>query len=125
MATHRYAIAAAAAVTAAVIAGGTPVAADPPDGWTNRRVLTCEIDGTTTKIETYLPPSGFGAPFHLVGDTAVLVPKTVHVTLPSGETFTTYYRPGFDHNAVDTVHCWYTDPSGLFVDITGMLTGGS
>ncbi|HLS45207.1 MAG TPA: hypothetical protein VK045_07210 [Ornithinicoccus sp.] len=85
--------------------------------WTNERVLECD-EGT---VETYLPPAGFGAPFHIVGSTDVIVPKHVEVVLPGGEgPFVTIHVPGFDATKKGSMHCWYVDPIGLEVEFWGI-----
>ena len=62
---HLSRLAACAAALAALSMGSAPSAqaADPPDSWTNQRVLSC--DGAP--VETYLTPAGFGGAFHVVG----------------------------------------------------------
>ena len=105
--------------TALLAWGPVPAAqaADPPDSWTNLRVLDC--DGIT--VEAHLTPAGFGSSFHVVGSTDVIKPKHVDVVFPgTTETVTTLDVPGFDTNGQDTVHCTYTDPAGLFVEFTGL-----
>ena len=93
------------------------VAADPPASWSNERLLTC--DGQT--LIAYLTPAGFGSAFHVSGSTDVIKPKHVEVTFP-GQTdpVVTVNVPGFDANNVTLVHCTYTDPAGLFVDLVGV-----
>lgn len=116
---HLPRLAACAAALAALSMGSAPSAqaADPPDSWTNQRVLSC--DGET--VETYLTPAGFGSAFHVVGSTDIIKPKHVEVVFPGGTgPVTTVDTPGFDRNGLDTVHCTYTDPAGLFVDFVGV-----
>ena len=107
------------AAVAALSMGSAPSAqaADPPDSWTNQRVLSC--DGAP--VETYLTPAGFGSAFHVVGSTDIIKPKHVEVVFPDGTgPVTTVDTPGFNRNGLDTVHCTYTDPAGLFVDFVGV-----
>lgn len=98
-------------------AAAPAVAADPPQSWTNERILTC--NGQT--VTAYLTPAGFGSAFHVSGSTDVIKAKHVEVIFP-GETepVTTVDVPGFDSNGANTVHCTYTDPAGLFVNLTGV-----
>lgn len=92
-------------------------AADPPDSWTNQRLLNC--GGAT--LEAYLTPAGFGSSFHLVGSTDIIKPKHVEVVFPgTTEPVTTLDVPGFDRNGRDTVECSYTDPAGLLVHFSGV-----
>ena len=108
-------------LVAATLVWGTPstMAADPPDSWTNLRVLDC--DGTT--VEAYLTPAGFGSSFQLVGGTDIIKPKHVEVVFPgTTEPVTTFDVPGFDRNGHDTVECSYTDPAGLLVHFIGVRT---
>ena len=114
--TRPAALAAVTSVAAASLLA-TSAAASPAPSWTSERVLDC--DGTT--VVTYLTPAGFGTPFHVVGSEDVIKPMHVEVILP-GETtrVTTLHVPGFDTNQVDTVHCTYTDPAGVFVNLTGL-----
>jgi hypothetical protein len=106
--------------TAAALLVCLPAQADsPPPSWDKERVLNC--DGQT--VNTYLTPAGFGTPYHLVGSTAVIVPKHVEVIFPGQtEPVTTYDTPGFDKNAKGTADCTYTDPSGLFVHVIGIFS---
>jgi hypothetical protein len=92
-------------------------ATSPPPSWTNERILNC--DGII--VDTYLTPAGFGTPYHVVGSSDVIVPKHVEVVFP-GETVpvTTLDVPGFSKNAVATVHCTYTDPTGLAISLYGV-----
>lgn len=93
-------------------------ATSPPPGWTNERVIECSGIGVLT---TYLEPAGFGTPFNVVGSNTIIIPKYVEVTI-DGQTFVTVDVPGFDIDGVHAVHCWYTDPRGLFVEFLGIMT---
>ncbi|MDX6326731.1 MAG: hypothetical protein QOK15_3085 [Nocardioidaceae bacterium] len=113
-------VSATAATTAALVCTLAPAHADsPPHSWSNERILNC--GGRT--VDTYLTPAGFGSPYHLVGSSQVIVPKHVEVVFP-GQTdpVTTLETPGFDKNAKATVDCTYTDPTGLFVRVVGLLS---
>ena len=106
-------------VAAAAFAGGvSPALADsPPPSWTKVRVLSC--DGG--QVVTAVTPAGFGSPYHVVDSSDVIVPKHVEVVFPGEVTpVTTLDVPGFDQNARSTVHCSYTDPGGLAVDLIGI-----
>ena len=61
------------------------------------------------------------AAHHVVGGADVIVPKRVEVVFP-GETepVTTLAIPGFARNQRDTVHCSYTDPAGLSIQLRGV-----
>jgi hypothetical protein len=110
-----------AGLVAALLVVGSPQAqaADPPDSWTNLRLLDC--GGTT--IEAYLTPAGFGSSFHLVGSTDIIKPKHVEVVFPgTTEPVTTFDVPGFDPQQHATVDCRYTDPAGLKVHFIGVRT---
>ena len=113
----------AAGVVGALLTWPAPAqAADPPDSWTNLRVLDC--DGTT--VEAHLTPAGFGSSFHVVGSTDIIKPKHVEVVFPgTTERVTTLDVPGFDGNNHVTVHCTYIDPAGLFVEFTGLRICGA
>ena len=108
---------AAVAVLAAAVLAAPAVAADPPASWTNERILTC--DGQL--VTAYLTPAGFGSAFHVSGSTDIIKPKHVEVTFP-GQTdpVVTVDVPGFNANKATQVHCTYTDPAGLFVDLLGV-----
>ena len=93
----------------------TSQATSPPPSWTNLRVIEC--DGQT--VTTYLPPPGFGTPFHVVDSPDVIIPKYVQVTL-GGQTFVTLNVPGFDPTRNDVVSCAYVDPAGVFVEFLGL-----
>jgi hypothetical protein len=110
-----------AGLVATSLVWGTPStqAADPPDSWTNLRVLDC---GDTT-VEAYLTPAGFGSSFHVVGDTDIIKPKHVEVVFPgTTEPVTTFDVPGFDAQHHTTVECRYEDPAGLKVHFIGIRT---
>ena len=102
----------------AVGAVATPAwAGDPPTSWTNERVLDC--DGQ--QVVAFLTPAGFGSAFHLSGSTDIIKPKHVEVTFPGqSDPVVTVDVPGFAVNNVRLVHCTYTDPDGLFVDLVGV-----
>lgn len=104
-----------AAATALALPAASAAAADPPDSWTNLRVLDCDGE----QVTTYLTPAGFGTPFHIVGTTDVIVPKHVEVTT-GGQTLVTLHVPGFDQSRSDAVHCSYVDPVGLAVSFVGL-----
>jgi hypothetical protein len=103
---------------AAMLAAAAPaLAADPPESWTNERVLTC--DGQT--VVAYLTPAGFGSAFHVSGSTDVIKPKHVEVVFPGEhDPVITVDVPGFENSNATTVHCTYTDPAGLYVDLIGV-----
>jgi len=107
-------------VTALLVCGSAPAqAADPPDSWTNLRILDC--DGTT--VRAFLTPAGFGSSFHVVGTPDIIKPKHVDVVFPdTTEPVTTLHVPGFDGNDHATVECSYTDPAGLRVHFVGVRT---
>src|ERR671925_93608 len=91
--------------------------ADPDTGRT--RVLDCGQSGLLTVV---LNPNAFSASvpaFHDVTSNAVLTPLNVRV---NGQ-FTLRSTPGVVHSEADIVSCSYTDPAGLFVEITGVLSG--
>ena len=90
--------------------------ADPDTG--NTRILDCGDAGTLT-VE--LNPNAFSASvpaFHATDSTAVLAPLNV---LVNGE-FQIRSAPGVLGSAANVVTCSYTDPAGLVVEITGVLT---
>jgi len=112
-----------AVVTAVVLgwsAAGAAHATEPPPGWDNRRVLTCDGEGV---VVAYLTPAGFGTPYHVVGSTDVIMPMHV-VATREGQTVTSIDVPGFDPARSDAVRCTYTDPAGFFVTVDGIRTGG-
>jgi hypothetical protein len=91
--------------------------ADPDTG--NIRVLDCGASGLLT---VSLNPNAFSASvpaFHDVGSNAVLTPLNVRV---NGQ-FILRSAPGVAGSAANVVSCSYTDPAGLFVEITGVLSG--
>ena len=91
--------------------------ADPDSGRT--RVLDCGLDGSLTVV---LNPNAFSASvpaFHDVNTNAVLTPLNVRV---NGQ-FILRSTPGVLGSKANVVSCSYTDPAGLFVEITGVLTG--
>lgn len=98
----------------------TPAAsasADPDSG--RIRVLDCGPDGSLTVV---LNPNAFSASvpaFHDVNTNAVLTPLNVRV---NGQ-FILRKTPGVLRSEANLVSCSYTDPAGLFVEITGVLTG--
>jgi hypothetical protein len=92
-------------------------AADPDTG--EVRVLDCGADGSLTVV---LNPNAFSSSvpaFHDVGSNRVLTPLNVRV---NGE-FVLRSAPGVLRSGADIVSCSYTDPGGLFVEITGVLSG--
>ena len=94
-----------------------PAGADPDTG--RLRVLDCGAAGSLTVV---LNPNAFSASvpaFHDVSSNAVLTPLNVRV---NGE-FVLRSAPGVVRSEADVVSCSYTDPAGLFVEITGVLTG--
>jgi hypothetical protein len=112
-----------AGLMAALLVWASPSAqaADPPDSWTNLRVLEC--DGA--RVGAYLTPAGFGSSFHLVGSTDIIKPKHVEVVFPgTTQTVTTLDVPGFDPQQHATVDCRYEDPAGLNVHFIGIRTQG-
>ena len=61
--------------------------------------------------------------FMVVDSTDVIVPKLVRVTFaPGQEPVITRMVRGFNVNAVDAVHCSYTDPKGYVIDFWGVRT---
>jgi hypothetical protein len=97
-----------------------PVASAGADPDTGRiRVLDCGPDGVLTVV---LNPNAFSASvpaFHDISSNAVLTPLNVRV---NGE-FILRSAPGVAGSEANLASCSYTDPSGLFVEITGVLTG--
>ena len=97
-----------------------PVATAGADPDTGRvRVLDCGPSGSLTVV---LNPNAFSASvpaFHDIGSTAVLVPLNVRVD----RQFILRAAPGVVDSQANVVTCSYTDPAGLFVKITGVLTG--
>ena len=90
---------------------------DPDTGST--RVLDCGASGSLTVV---LNPNAFSASvpaFHDIDSNAVLVPLNVRV---NGQ-FILRSAPGVIDSRANVVNCSYTDPAGLFVEITGVLTG--
>jgi hypothetical protein len=91
--------------------------ADPDTG--RVRSLDCGPSGSLTVV---LNPNAFSASvpaFHDVSSNAVLIPLNVRV---NGE-FVLRAAPGVVDSQASVVTCSYTDPAGLFVEITGVLTG--
>ena len=97
-----------------------PVASAGADPDTGRiRVLDCGPDGFLTVT---LSPNAFSASvpaFHDVNSNAVLTPLNVRV---NGQ-FILRSTPGVANSAAHVVSCSYIDPAGLFVEITGVLSG--
>ena len=97
-----------------------PVAAAVADPDTDRvRVLDCGPSGSLTVV---LNPNAFSSSvpaFHDVNSNAVLVPLNVRVN----NQFILRSAPGALHSQANVISCSYTDPAGLFVEITGVLTG--
>ena len=92
-------------------------AADPDTG--RLRVLDCGPGGSLTVV---LNPNAFSASvpaLHDVGSNAVLVPLNVRVD----DQFILRSAPGVLDSQASLISCSYTDPAGLFVEITGVLTG--
>ena len=114
--SSRAAVACLAVAAAVALPVTGAQAADPPDSWTNLRVLDC--DGA--QVTAYLTPAGFGSAFHVVGSTDVIKPKHVEVTTTTGQTFVTFDTPGFDPTRSNAVHCTYVDPVGLAVSFVGL-----
>ena len=115
---HTRTLAVAFGTAALTLGCAAPVlAADPPSSWTNERSMVCDGQPVTA----YLTPAGFGSAFHLSESTDVIKPKHVEVVFPgTTEPVTTVDVPGFDSNSARAVHCTYTDPAGLFVDLIGV-----
>jgi hypothetical protein len=91
--------------------------ADPDTGRT--RVLDCGTSGFLTVV---LNPNAFSASvpaFHDASSNAVLTPLNVRV---NGQ-FILRSTPGVVNSEAHVVSCSYTDPAGLFVEISGVLTG--
>ena len=91
--------------------------ADPDTG--SIRVLDCGPSGSLTVV---LNPNAFSASvpaFHDVNSNAVLTPLNVIV---NGQ-FVLRSTPGVVDSEADVVSCSYIDPAGLFVEITGVLSG--
>jgi hypothetical protein len=97
-----------------------PVASAAADPDTGRiRILDCGASGFLTVV---LNPNAFSASvpaFHDVGSNAVLTPLNVRV---NGQ-FILRSAPGVVGSSANVVGCSYTDPAGLFVEITGVLSG--
>jgi hypothetical protein len=97
-----------------------PVASAGADPDTGRlRILDCGSNGSLTVV---LNPNAFSSSvpaFHDVSSNAVVVPLSVRV---NGE-FVLRSAPGVVGSQANVVTCSYTDPAGLFVEITGVLTG--
>ena len=77
------------------------------------------LDGSLTVV---LNPNAFSASvpaFHDVNSNAVLTPLNVRVN----RQFILRSTPGVLGSKANVVSCSYTDPAGLFVEITGVLTG--
>lgn len=94
--------------------GSSAVTAAP--SWVNERTLTCT---GSVVLHTVLTPAGFGAPFHIIGSTAVFVPRIVTVN----GSVVTIQQPGSRRDAVEELTCRYTDPAGLSVEVVGLLSG--
>ena len=96
-----------------------PVASASADPDTGRiRVLDCASDGSLTVV---LNPNAFACSvpaFHDINSNAVLVPLNVRV---NGE-IVLRSAPGVGDSKANVVSCSYTDPAGLFVEITGVFT---
>jgi hypothetical protein len=91
--------------------------ADPDSG--RIRVLDCESAGSLTVV---LNPNAFSTSvpaFHDLNSNAVLTPLNVRV---NGQ-FVLRSTPGVLDSNATLASCSYTDPAGLFVEITGVLTG--
>ena|SRR5215217_1941659 len=91
--------------------------ADPDSG--GIRVLDCGLDGSLTVV---LNPNAFSSSvpaFHDTNSDAVLTPLNVRV---NGQ-FILRSTPGVLDSKANLVNCSYTDPEGLFVEITGVLSG--
>jgi hypothetical protein len=91
--------------------------ADPDTG--RIRTLDCGASGSLTVV---LNPNAFSTSvpaFHDVSSNAVLTPLVVRV---NGQ-FIIRSAPGVLDSNANLVNCSYTDPAGLFVEITGVLTG--
>jgi hypothetical protein len=97
-----------------------PIASAGADPDTGRiRVLDCGADGSLTVV---LNPNAFSTSvpaFHDLSSNAVLTPLNVRV---DGQ-FVLRSAPGIVGSAADVVSCSYTDPAGLFVETTGVLSG--
>jgi len=116
---RRLALVCATAVTGLAVVGGVPgaaVATSPPPSWTEQRTLDC--DGTI--VETSLTPAGFGTPYHVVGSPDVIIPKHVVGTPPGKPPVVSIDVKGFDPDGPNAVHCTYTDPNHVFVDLRGI-----
>ena len=96
---------------------GTSASADPDTG--RIRTLDC---GTTGSLTVVLSPNAFSTSvpaFHDVRSNAVITPLIVRV---NGQ-FILRSAQGVLDSSANIVSCSYTDPAGLFVEITGVLTG--
>jgi hypothetical protein len=97
-----------------------PVVSAGADPGTGRiRVLDCGPNGFLTAA---LNPNAFSTSvpaFHDVSSNAVLTPLNVRV---NGQ-FILRSTPGVVNSEANVVSCSYTDPAGLFVEVTGVLTG--
>ena len=100
-----------------LLMAAAPAGADPDTG--RIRVLDCGPNGSLT---VSLNPNAFSTSvpaFHDVDSNAVLTPLNVRV---NGQ-FILRSTPGVVDSAANVVSCSYTDPAGLFVEITGVLSG--
>jgi hypothetical protein len=80
------------------------------------------LAGSVGRSTVVLNPNAFSASvpaFHDVSSNAVLTPLNVRV---NGQ-FILRSAPGVLDSNANLVSCSYTDPAGLFVEITGVLSG--
>jgi len=99
-----------------------PIASAGADPTGGVRVLDCGEAGLLTVV---LTPNAFSSSvpaFHDVSSNAVLTPLNVRVTSVNGQ-FILRSTPGVVGSDANVVSCSYTDPAGLFVEITGVLSG--
>ena len=117
MTLNRVRVAVGLGLVACGVVSTPAQAADPPASWTNERLLDCEGQA----VVAYLTPAGFGSAFHVSGSTEVFKPVHVEVTFPGqSDPVVTVDVPGFADNNAPRVHCRYTDPAGLFVDLVAV-----
>lgn len=115
------ALMAATAVVASVSAlGSGSAAADaPPPTWdpARNRTLTCD----TGTVEGQWARGGPFTAFLVKDSTDVIVVKWAVVRFPDGRVYTPVAVPGFDVSQAE-MHCTYTDPAGLDIELWGLLS---
>lgn len=94
-----------------------PAAADPSTG--RIRVLDCGSGQLTVELGPAEFLTTTTAAIHVVGSTTVLNPREVTITFPDGSTITTLNKKVKGNE----IACSYTNPAGLFVQLSGVLSG--